>query len=196
MLHDMATFLREQGYNGYVKSPGIVPWLAAPPGVALTGLLGYNYYNILTNSIQYIQSLDILPSTYSSYYYTTINYLGSLFYSSTGTESNTILSDQLQPSYNDVQIIGETIKLIFWAATFCHFLQGCFVGYLSWKRFMDSGRWFIQGFLLGYPSTQAFWSVTNLPHPELVQLLGLVLFMLCIPFIYYIGLMFDMFKLA
>lgn len=187
MLHDMALFLQKQGYNGRVQSPGLLPWCVAPTGVAFTGILGYNYGSILTTGIESIKTivpgLPPLLNNYSGFYTSVLSYLGSIYYPL--TDSNEFVNSTTNTVHEkwELAILQETILVIFWSALFCHFLQGCLVAYHGWKRNMDSGRWFIQSFLLGYPSTRMFWQVANIPNSDLVQPLGLLLFNFCIPLI-------------
>ncbi len=170
VLRNMVTYYRSLGYQGEVVSPGLLPWLVAPPGVALTGVLGYNAGGSFTACIDALQnhglvSADALRTA-----------VEAILSAGIGIGASVAGGDP-------AGVLADVIVVIFWAATVCHLIQGFVVFALAWPRFMAAGPWGVQSFFLGFPSTREFIIASNMGSGKWVREVCVTAFMLCVPLV-------------
>jgi nucleoside-diphosphate-sugar epimerase len=167
VIREMTAFYRSRGYDGTVVSPGWVPWLVAPPGILLTGLLGADVGGVLSSAL-----------------FPAIARAGD----GSGAAALTAVCDALSTvgfrGAAPYGAVADLLVVVCLAAVLCHALQGLWVFALAWPRFLAAGAWGWQSFWLGFPSTSLFYTHARLGVSEAAVKRACVLgFMLCVPLV-------------
>lgn len=169
-IKEMVAYYKAAGWDGRVRSPGLVPWLLAPPGVALTGLLAYDVAGMFHACFSAVQPFVNVAHV------SAVAHACKLVYSwIAGTTVAELRST------TDEDAVRGAVAAIFWGATLCHVLQGMWGFRLAMVKRLNAAGYGIQGFFLGFASTRLLVQHAGLPNAHLVPPICISLFVACIP---------------
>jgi hypothetical protein len=152
-MKEAAAYYRSKGFNGHVTSLGFLPWLLAPPGIALTFFVSTNPYGIIDAASKVSRKIfaEAAARARSDASATLPTFIVDFVNVLSATDENEI-------SHQVVKIL----QSIFAAACLVHVIHAILVFRLAWSRNLAAGAWAFQALALGFPSTAAFCRVARI----------------------------------
>jgi nucleoside-diphosphate-sugar epimerase len=190
-LSECIDYYRAQGWRGRVPSAGLLPWLLAPPGLAVTCALGYDAGGALSAVLSAAPAGAVaaaaaalrwafvacgMPAVSSGVAAAHCALSGVLGHVTT-CSSPKAAALALSP-VTDAATLAFALRAVFWGALACHVLQAGWVLVHAFRWRMAAGPLAVRSFLLGFANTRLVYKAARRPY-EHIPALCIALFAAC-----------------